>query len=129
MRWLYRLLKWAAVLLVIAVAGLLGIRTWQVESGPPLALWHTYSPRELKAEHLRKLEWAGYLEAENALFADVRANVTDKLPPEDRVAANRYYEGSPIYPGRFAADWNRSYLLEPAGDPVGAVVLLHGCMD
>ena len=42
---------------------------------------------------------------------------------------NRYFDGSPIYPGRFAQDWNRSYVLEPDGEPVGAVVLLHGLTD
>ena len=42
---------------------------------------------------------------------------------------NRYFEGSPIYPGRFADDWNRTHVLEPDGPPVGAVVLLHGLTD
>ena len=46
-----------------------------------------------------------------------------------RVPGNRYYDGSPIYPGHFAQDWNRSYILEPDGPPVGAVVLLHGLTD
>jgi alpha-beta hydrolase superfamily lysophospholipase len=44
-----------------------------------------------------------------------------KLPPDARGALNRYFEGSPVYPARFAQDWNRSYVLEPAGTPVGAV--------
>ena len=42
---------------------------------------------------------------------------------------NRYFEGSPIYPGHFADDWNRTHVLEPDGPPVGAVVLLHGLTD
>ena len=42
---------------------------------------------------------------------------------------NRYFEGSPVYPGRFAQDWNRSYVLEPEATPGGAVVLLHGLTD
>ena len=42
---------------------------------------------------------------------------------------NRYFAGSPIYPGKFAQDWNRSYVMEPAGAPAGAVVLLHGLTD
>jgi alpha-beta hydrolase superfamily lysophospholipase len=129
MRWFLKLLKWTTVLLVVAVAGLLGVRVWQVQSGPPLALWHTFSPHELKAEELAKREWADYIKTENVLFDEVRANVTAKLEPQDRVAANRYFEGSPIYPGKFATDWNRSYIMEPVGDPVGAVVLLHGLTD
>jgi alpha-beta hydrolase superfamily lysophospholipase len=55
--------------------------------------------------------------------------VTDKLEPETRNAANRYFAGSPIYPGNFAHDWNRSFALDPVGTPVGAVVLLHGLTD
>ena len=129
MRWLLRLLKWTVVLLVLALAGLLGIRAWDAQRGPPLTVWHKFAPDDLRAKDLDKLEWADYLKAENALFEQVRANVTDKLEPEDRIASNRYFDGSPIYPGRFATDWNRSYLMEPAGEPVGAVVLLHGLTD
>jgi alpha-beta hydrolase superfamily lysophospholipase len=34
-----------------------------------------------------------------------------------------------VYPGRLAQDWNRSYVMEPDGAPVGAAVLLHGLTD
>ena len=129
MRLLLRLFKWTAVLAVVALAGLLGIRIWDIQRGPPLALWHKYAPDELRAHDLAKLDWAGYVKAEQALLAEVRANVTEKLPPQDRIASNRYFDGSPIYPGKFATDWNRSYILEPAGEPAGAVVLLHGLTD
>jgi hypothetical protein len=30
--------------------------------------------------------------------------VTDQLPEEARTLSNRYFAGSPIYPGRFATD-------------------------
>ena len=43
--------------------------------------------------------------------------------------ANRYFDGSPVYPAHFAQDFNRSFVLEPKGKPVGAVVLLHGLTD
>ena len=58
------------------------------------------------------------------MFDQVRAEVTDKLGPEARHAANRYHAESPVYPGGFAVDWNRSFIMEPDGAPVGAVVLL-----
>lgn len=86
-------------------------------------------PPDLKADEIAKLDWQGYLEAEKKLFEDVRKNVTDKLEPEERTAQNRYFEGSPIYPPKFAQDWNRSYVLNPDGPPAGAVVLLHGLTD
>ena len=74
----------------------------------------------------RQGDWASWLKAEEAVFRGVRAEVTDKLDDQAKVPGNRYYDGSPIYPGHFAQDWNRSYILEPDGPPVGAVVLLHG---
>jgi alpha-beta hydrolase superfamily lysophospholipase len=78
---------------------------------------------------LAKADWDDYLAAERKIFESVRVNVTQKLDPEDQVPANRYFEGSPIYPGNFATDWNRSYILEPEGTSVGAVVFLHGLTD
>jgi len=129
MRILIKLVRWTLLLAVLAVAVLLGIRIWDVQRGPSLSLWHEYAPDELEAEDLAGLDWAGWLAAEDALFAQVRANVTDELPESDRIASNRYFAGSPIYPGKFATDWNRSYLLEPDGEPKGAVVLLHGLTD
>ena len=126
---LFRFLQVVVVLVVLGVFRLLGIRAWDSQRGPPLAVWHTYAPDELTAKDLEHLDWNGYLKAEAALFDQVRAKVTGKLEPDQRIAANRYFDGSPIYPGKFATDWNRSYVLEPAGAPVGAVVLLHGLTD
>jgi alpha-beta hydrolase superfamily lysophospholipase len=108
---------------------LFGVTAWDTVRSPPLELWHTYVPRDLRADDIDGLEWADYVRAEDSMFLEVRDNVTLKLKPEARVPFNRYFEGSPIYPGRFATDWNRSYVLEPDGPPVGAVVLLHGLTD
>ena len=126
---LFSLLKWAVGLFVLAVLGLLAIRAYDAQRGPPLSRWHTYTPHDLKAKQIRKIEWPEYLKAENALFDEVRANVTEKLEPEERIPTNRYFDGSPIHPGRFVTDWNRSYILVPEGTPAGAVVLLHGLTD
>jgi alpha-beta hydrolase superfamily lysophospholipase len=129
LRKLVALMKLVVVLAVLAVFGLLAVRAWDSQRGPPLAVWHKYAPDELTAREIKKLDWAGYLKAEAALFDQVRAKVTEKLEPEQRIPSNRYFDGSPIYPGKFKTDWNRSYILEPAGAPVGAVVLLHGLTD
>jgi hypothetical protein len=59
----------------------------------------------------------------------VRKNVTAKLEGVQRNPANRYFDGSPLHAARFTRDWNRSYVLEPDGPPVGVVVLLHGLTD
>jgi alpha-beta hydrolase superfamily lysophospholipase len=124
-----RLLKRGAVLAAVIALTLLAIRAYDAQRGPPLEAWHTYVPPELTGKEIAKADWMAYLAAENAAFDGVRAEVTQKLDPEVRQPANRYFEGSPIYPGRFADDWNRSYVLEADGAPVGAVVLLHGLTD
>ncbi len=117
------------MLLIVVAATLLVARAWDSQRGPELEPWHTYVPHDMHAAEIDKADWAAYLKAEEALFRDVRTEVTDKLDAEARTPGNRYYDGSPIYPGHFAQDWNRSYILEPAGPPVGAVVLLHGLTD
>jgi len=125
----FKWLKWAAVVLGAALFTLLAVRAYDSQRGPPLELWHTFVPHELTAREIDASDWAAYLAAEAGSFAEVRAEVTDKLGPESKSEGNRYYAGSPIYPTRFAKDWNRSYTMDPAAAPVGAVVLLHGLTD
>jgi alpha-beta hydrolase superfamily lysophospholipase len=127
--WVRRFLKRAAVLLAAIVVTLTGVRIYDTQRGPPLELWHTYAPPELSADGLESADWRQYLTAEQTVFENVRAEVTARLDTEDRVPVNRYFEGSPVYPARFAQDWNRSYVLEPEGAPIGAVAFLHGLTD
>ncbi len=107
-------LKWGAVVLAVALATLLAVRAYDSQRGPPLELWHTFVPHELSAMEIDKTDWAQYVAAEEKAFAEVRAEVTDRLEPEARHAGNRYFADSPVYPGKFARDWNRSYVMEPA---------------
>ncbi|HSF59103.1 MAG TPA: alpha/beta hydrolase [Candidatus Binatia bacterium] len=124
-----RIVKRALVWLAVIAVTLLAVRVYQTQRGAPLEPWHTYIPPELSARELDKSDWVGYLKAEEEIFNLLRTEVTQKLEAEDRVPVNRYFEGSPVYPGRFAQDWNRSYVLEPDGAPAGAAVLLHGLTD
>jgi alpha-beta hydrolase superfamily lysophospholipase len=126
---LFRILRRVLVLLIVVAATLLVARAWDSQRGPDLELWHTYVPHDMHADQIDKSDWASYLKAEEAVFRGVRTEVTDKLDAEAKVSGNRYYDGSPLYPGHFVQDWNRSYILEPDGPPVGAVVLLHGLTD
>jgi alpha-beta hydrolase superfamily lysophospholipase len=126
---LVRLLKRVLLLLVVVAASLLAVRAYDSQRGPPLHLWHTHVPHDLKASQIDKADWASYLKAEEATFREMRTEVVDKLPEEERSSSNRYFAGAPIFPGKFAHDWNRSYVLEPDGPAVGAVVLLHGLTD
>ncbi len=114
--------------LVIGV-GLLAVRSYRALGGPALQAWHTFVPAELHAGDLDRSDWARYLAQEGAIFESVRTEVSQKLEPGERAPINRYFEQSPVYPARFAQDWNRSYVMEPEGKPTGVVVLLHGLTD
>ena len=122
-------LKIGALIVFGGLVTLLALRAYDARRGVPLAVWHTYAPVEPTASQLAKMSWDDYLAAEQKIFDSVRVKVTEKLEPEQQVPANRYFSGSPIYPGKFATDWNRSYIMEPEGKPVGAVVFLHGLTD
>jgi predicted alpha/beta-fold hydrolase len=124
-----RFLKRTAVLLGVMAITLIVVRIYDAQRGPPLELWHTHVPPELSATELDAADWREYLAAEQAAFDDVRGEVTAELDSEDRIPVNRFFEGSPVYPGGFAQDFNRSYVLEPEGAPVGAAVFLHGLTD
>ncbi|WP_431267596.1 alpha/beta hydrolase [Dankookia sp. P2] len=128
--WIRRLPRRLALGAAMLVVALLALRIWDSQRGPPLAPWHLVVPEELRAAALDAADWPAYLASEAAAFATVRQKVTEALAPEDQVPANRYFAGSPLYPANFAQDWNRSFVLEPTGgEPLGAVVLLHGLTD
>lgn len=124
-RWTKRLI----LVLAVVAATLFVVRVVDSQRGPPLELWHTFVPDDVRADAIDKLDWNGWLAAEARLFTQVRREVTDRLDAEERRPDNRYFAGSPINPSHFEQDWNRSYILEPEGAPRGAVVLLHGLTD
>lgn len=128
-RMLIKIGKWTAIIVLVFLVSLLAIRAWDSQRGDPLAPWQTFVPDELSPSQLDATDWAGYLSAEQHAFDEVKNEVTDQLEPSQRAVTNRYFDGAPMYPGRFVHDWNRSYVLEPAGTPVGAVVLIHGLTD
>jgi len=123
--WLQRI----AILLTIVLLVLLTLRVAMTERGPALQLWHTWLPDELSDSEMDNTDWAGYLQNEQQIFVQMKRNVSDKIQDSSGETYNRYAENSPVYPGHFATDWNRSYQLLPKGKPRGAVVLLHGLTD
>lgn len=130
MRLLLKIAKWLLALLCVGAVAFLGFRIYGALSGPSLQAWHIYAPQEMSVEEMDAAGWDDYLAAEARVFDALRENVTSKVAPDEQVPFNRYFEGSPVYPGHFPRDWNRSYILEPDnGAPAGAVVLLHGLTD
>jgi alpha-beta hydrolase superfamily lysophospholipase len=118
-----------AAAVVLMLVTLFGVRIYDSQRGLPLEPWHTFVPEELSAAKLDTADWNQYIARENEIFEELRREVTQKLPEHDRIPVNRYFDGSPVYPGRFRQDFNRSFVLEPDGKPIGAVVLLHGLTD
>jgi alpha-beta hydrolase superfamily lysophospholipase len=123
------MLKRALMLLAVIAVAMLALRSFNALRGPALQPWHTFVPAELKATELDAADWPRYLAQEGEIMASVRAEVSQRLAPDARVPINRYFEASPVYPARFAQDWNRSYVMNPEGKPAGVVVLLHGLTD
>ena len=117
------------LVLAVVLLTVLVVRAFDARRSPPLQTWHTYVPTELRAAELDAADWTGYLKAEDRVFEAVRANVSFAPEAGGPATPNRYDRSSPIYPPRFARDWNRSFVLEPAGKPVGAAVLVHGLTD
>jgi alpha-beta hydrolase superfamily lysophospholipase len=124
-----KVLRILALSIAVFLVTVIGVRLYNVRQSPPLAPWHTYVPDEFDAQALDHSTWDDYLRRENEIFAQVTRNVTDKLTPDEQVDSNRYFSGAPVNPGHFQRDWNRSYILEPEGEPVGVAVMLHGLTD
>lgn len=116
------------LLALLLVAGL-ALRAVEAELAGPLSPWHRFVPPEPDRAAIDRADWPAWLAAEDLAFAAVRREVSDRLDAADRVAANRYWPESPLYPPRFAQDWNRSFLLRPDGAVRGAAVFLHGLSD
>ena len=70
-----------------------------------------------------------YRAREQRLLEQVRTEIA--LPPagENELAINRYIRGSLGDPGVWDFNWNQTYVLQPAGEPIGGVLLLHGLTD
>jgi alpha-beta hydrolase superfamily lysophospholipase len=124
-----RIAKRVGALFGIVAVTLFGVRAYDSQRGPPLERWHTYVPHELGKAALDRSDWTAYLETEERIFTGVRKEVIGKMSPDESDSLNRYQDGSRVSPAHFNRDWNRSYVLEPAGPPQGAAVLLHGLTD
>ncbi|ACB93674.1 alpha/beta hydrolase [Beijerinckia indica] len=124
-----KLALWSLILVGVSLVTFLGVRIYDTQRGDPLEPWHEFVPHEMTSDALDHASFSAYLDAEKKIFGEIRHHVTEALPERDRVPFNRYFENSPVFPEHFQTDWNRSYVLEPEGTPLGAVVLLHGLTD
>ncbi|AVH15796.1 alpha/beta hydrolase [Enterobacter sp. SGAir0187] len=126
---LIALAKKTGMVVGIVLVVLLAVRVYLSQQGPELHLWHTWRADEMSVRELDNADFAGYLAREKAIFTDLDNAVTAKTAGEEQTPLNRYYRQSLVWPGQFAPDANRSFVLMPDGKPRGAVVLLHGLTD
>ncbi|MCU6335938.1 alpha/beta hydrolase [Enterobacter quasiroggenkampii] len=126
---LIALAKKTGMVVGIVLVVLLAVRVYLSQQGPELHLWHTWRADEMSVRELDNADFAGYLAREKAIFTDLDNAVTAKTAGEEQTPLNRYYRQSMVWPGQFAPDANRSFVLMPIGKPRGAVVLLHGLTD
>ncbi len=123
------IIKFLLVAALALLAAVFVVRAIQAMRGPPLELWHTHVPDEPSPGQIDNMDWTAWIARENMTFADVKAEVVDKLPANLRLPQNRYWQGAPMNPANLAHDWNRSFELKPAAEPAGVAVLLHGLTD
>ena len=116
-----------AVSLILATV--FAVRAIDSMRGPPLSPWHTKAPADATSAEIDAMDWPQWMARENAVFAQVQAEIVAPLPADARQPQNRYWADAPMHPAALATDWNRSFTLESASPPRGAAVMLHGMTD
>jgi alpha-beta hydrolase superfamily lysophospholipase len=102
----------------------------RLDAMPDLSVWHTAALgsefRASDAARVRNLD--DYRALEARLFAELDAEVYDRVSREERRALNRFARGSVADPSAQPVDRNRTFELT-ATDPRGAILLVHGLSD
>ena len=129
MRHIWKLIRLGLLAVVLLVAAIVVVRAVQAWRDPALAPWHRFKPDDAVAREIEAMDWQAWMAREDAVFEEVAEEVSADLPEAYRTRENRYFAGSPLHPANFATDWNRSFVMAPAGAPRGAAVLVHGLTD
>ena len=90
--WRYLLLTSYAIVLFAsgALVALVGAAILYVNSKPDLAIWHTADLDGEFTAGSRLKDFREYLELEEALFAELKSEVYDRIEESERSAFNRY---------------------------------------
>jgi alpha-beta hydrolase superfamily lysophospholipase len=130
LRWLARTA--ASLLTALLLVGL-GFYLHFLWAGPELKPWHRvrFTAEFTAADYAegRVTTLVQYREREQRLLDQVRTEITRQLTAADRLPYNRFNPGSLSDPNVWAFNWNRTFVLQPAGDVKGGVLLLHGLTD
>lgn len=95
---------------------------------PMLEIWHTADLDEEFTEDSDVSDWAGYLELEDRLFAQLEKEVYQRTGPAGADSISRYQHGSLMDPTAMNPNWNRSFQLVQE-KPQAGILLLHGLSD
>ena len=96
---------------------------------PPLHPWHLERlTEEFSALRHSNLDFAGYLEREDKLFAEYHDKVAGWNSRDEAYLFSRFNPGSPVNRLVDGAPYNRSFRLAQAR-PKGQALLIHGLTD
>lgn len=149
-RLLRLLLRGAGLLVALGLALALGFTLYAVGALPPLQPWHTELLRqEFRADSHETLDFAGYQQLEERLFAELRAKTegwasngllagcrgaADAVRREGCVEADEAFRNSRFNSAGWlprladGAPFNRSFRWTPT-EPMGQALLVHGLTD
>lgn len=130
LRWLGRSLLHLLVALLLVGLGYYLHFLW---GGPPLEPWHRV---RLQAEFTaadyddgRVVTLEQYRARERKVLDQVRTEIARPAGPADAPSLDRYVRGSLGDPDVWPYNWNQTFVLQPDGEPIGGVLLLHGLTD
>lgn len=128
-----RMLRWAVSVVAaggVVLATIVFVYALQARRQADLQPWHTLAPRlEMTVADIGPdFSLDEYRARERAVFEETRTLLASSVSPDEQVAGNRYWQGSPNYQWTFATDWNQTFEWMPA-KPKGGVLLLHGLTD
>ena len=122
-------LKIAWWIFLLALAIVLGFTLYAVSVLPPLQPWHSERlHEEFSALRHGDLDFAGYLQREDKLFAELRATIATWDDQDEAWLASRFNPASMVSRLAAGAPYNRSFRLSVA-KPRGQALLIHGLSD
>ncbi|MBK7902357.1 MAG: alpha/beta fold hydrolase [Proteobacteria bacterium] len=130
LRWLGR--KAGSLLTALLLVGI-GFYLHFLWAGPDLKPWHRvrFAAEFTASDYAegRVTTLMQYREREQLLLDQVRTDIKKHLAATDRLPYNRFNPGSLSDPNVWTFNWNRTFVLQPAGEANGGVLLLHGLTD
>ena len=120
-------LAWITALTCAAIV--LGYTLYAITMLPPLKPWHTERlEEEFSALRDSNLDFAGYLQLEDRLFAEYREKVAGWNENDETYLFSRFNPESPVSRLADGAQFNRSFRLKQ-DKTVGQALLIHGLTD